>query len=341
MSEDSKKFVVFYSWQTELPDAANRAFIRRALRAAASEVESRNPRWIIEIDEATRNTSGSPSIPETIQGKIRVADMFVGDITTVNAGTTVGRHSPNANVTFELGYAVAALGWARTVMLYNAKFGTFPNDVPFDFARQRISTYAADPTPTTAQAKDASTLLTAAIEAVLRANPAKPIDEKSPEEKRRLRDIENLRWILSTIHLPTIDQHILDVPYQVQDRVLHFWEGFTAVAQNSLFHLNDQALQNEFTAFHHAFHETTRHYEMYRTGPSGKSHFFSNDGDAPLRAKQREVWDQIVAASAEMRRSLNEILRRVRDGYVEIDISETNKAAWVEYVEFQKKMLES
>jgi hypothetical protein len=108
MSEP-KRFSVFYSWQSDLPDPSNRSLIRQALRAAASTVEQKEKNLIIEIDEATRSVSGSPNIPATILSKIAVADAFVCDVTTINSEQS-GKKTPNPNVVFELGYAIANVG---------------------------------------------------------------------------------------------------------------------------------------------------------------------------------------------------------------------------------------
>ena len=65
-----KKTVVFYSWQSDLPKATNLNGIRQALRIAANNVENSIDNTSVELDEATRNTPGSPNIPFTIFEKI-------------------------------------------------------------------------------------------------------------------------------------------------------------------------------------------------------------------------------------------------------------------------------
>jgi hypothetical protein len=94
------------------------------------------------VDEATRDRPGSPNVSLTIQEKIRVADLFVCDITTINPGAPDNqRRVPNPNVMFELGYAVAQLGWERIVLVFNRAHGAFPDDVPFDIKGHRVSDY--------------------------------------------------------------------------------------------------------------------------------------------------------------------------------------------------------
>jgi hypothetical protein len=64
--KDQKPFVVFYSWQSELPEEDNCRAIRSALRLASVEIEAKaNDRKVI-VDEATRELPGSPNIPQAV-----------------------------------------------------------------------------------------------------------------------------------------------------------------------------------------------------------------------------------------------------------------------------------
>ena len=53
--------------------------------------------------------------------------------------------------------------------------------------------------------------------------------------------------------------------------------------------------------------------------------------------ERRKVWDEIETARAEMRKALDEILARLREGYIEVGIHETNAQAWKDYITFQKE----
>lgn len=332
MSEP-KRFSVFYSWQSDLP--SNRAFIRQALRTAASAVEKSEGGLIIEIDEATRDVSGSPNIPATILSKISIADAFVCDITTIN-GTQPGRKVPNPNVLFELGYAIANVGWERSILLFNKEHGTFPDDLPFDFDRHRISVFTASSAPSDKQRMNLVELLSRALGSVIRANPENPNSAASPEQKKRNRDIENINWLLKTLHLPTLDQHVLDCPHMMMDKVLYFWDGFNGVMNSSLFHLYDQKLLNLFRRYHDAFHETVRHGECYHPNVDCSAYIFTNPGDLPLPPDKETVWEAMQKATQTMSQVMQEILEEVRANYLEVSIDETNRLAWYNYVQFKK-----
>lgn len=334
MSEP-KRFLVFYSWQSDLPDHSNRALIRQALRSAASSVEKSETGVVIDIDEATRDISGSPNIPATILSKISIADAFVCDITTIN-GTQSARKVPNPNVVFELGYAVANVGWERSILLFNKEHGKFPDDLPFDFDRHRISDFTASNPPSDKQRKNLIELLSTALASVIRANPEKPKSAESPEARRRSRDIQNIKWVLKTLHLPTLDQHVLDCPHMLMDKVLHFWEGFNGVMSNSLFHLYDQKLLDLFRRYHEAFQETVQHGECYHPNANCSIYLFTNPGDLLLPPDKKAVWDAMQQAAHTMRQVMQKILEEVRTNYLEVSIDETNRMAWHDYVQFKK-----
>ena len=117
-----------------MPNKTNRGLIRDCLDKAISEInkglsiESR-----VTLDSDTSNTPGSPDIINTILEKIDSSQIFVADVSLVNAS------QPNANVMFELGYAMKTLGDQNIIMVFNESHGA-TKDLPFDlgFKRQMI-----------------------------------------------------------------------------------------------------------------------------------------------------------------------------------------------------------
>jgi hypothetical protein len=132
-------FKVFYAWQSDRSNKLCRGLIRRALDAAASklnsEIEVTDAERRVQIDQDTDGVSGSPSVTETILGKIRECDAFVADLTFTSP---IGepKPSPNPNVLIEYGYALHALGDRRIVGVFNNSFGS-PKDLPFDLQHKR------------------------------------------------------------------------------------------------------------------------------------------------------------------------------------------------------------
>lgn len=136
-------YTVFYSWQSDVSGNLNRSFIADALEKAIKSV-SRSEDFSLEavIDRDTYGIPGSPSIVESITGKIAKSDVFVCDISIVNPNS-VDRKTPNPNVLYELGFASAILGWDRIILVQNVAFGG-PESLPFDLRGRRILTYTLD-----------------------------------------------------------------------------------------------------------------------------------------------------------------------------------------------------
>lgn len=135
-------YVVFYSWQSDLPSATNRGFVQDTLeKAAALVAKDKTGNVAPLIDRDTQGMAGSPEIGATIFSKIDSAQAFVCDISIINQGTSL-RSTPNPNVMLELGYAAKSLGWDKIVMVMNVAYGSI-NDLPFDLRTRRVVLYEA------------------------------------------------------------------------------------------------------------------------------------------------------------------------------------------------------
>ena len=131
---------VFYSWQSDLPNATNRGFIQTALeRAARSICDDDSIEVEPVVDRDTFGIPGAPDISGTIFEKIEAAEVFVCDISIVSSGDEL-RPTPNPNVLIELGYAVRVLGWSRVIMVMNTALRD-PDLLPFDLRGRRVVTY--------------------------------------------------------------------------------------------------------------------------------------------------------------------------------------------------------
>jgi hypothetical protein len=82
---------VFYSWQSDTSAKAGRYFIEQALNLAVGAINSdlnvqdadRPDSQPFLVDKDTKGVPGSPSIVDTILGKIDNAFCFVADLTFV------------------------------------------------------------------------------------------------------------------------------------------------------------------------------------------------------------------------------------------------------------------
>jgi hypothetical protein len=132
--------IVFYSWQSDLPNKTNRGFIEDCLKRSIKELKA-EPDLRVDpaLDRDTKDVPGSPDIVATIFEKIESCSLFVCDVSIINKGAT-GRPTPNPNVLIELGFAVKTLGWNRVICVFNEATGSI-SDLPFDLRQRRIRPY--------------------------------------------------------------------------------------------------------------------------------------------------------------------------------------------------------
>jgi hypothetical protein len=139
---------IFYSWQSDLPSKTNRRFIQDCIENAIRQLED-DPQFTFELDRDTLREYGTPAISEVILKKIDNCNIFLADISIINQAqkdqikTQTGqdiRLTPNPNVFFELGYAVAKIGWNNIICILNSAYGE-TEDIPFDIRHRRIMSY--------------------------------------------------------------------------------------------------------------------------------------------------------------------------------------------------------
>lgn len=338
-----KKIRVFYAWQSDLAGKTNHYAIRDGLRDAATKLNVERPTIKVVIDEATRGKSGSPNIPASLLKKIDKADIFVADVTTITAPGPGGRPCPNPNVVYELGYASAEHGWDRIIFLFNDAFGTFPTHLPFDFAQHRGSPYTFAPADGKAAKDKLAKFLKLALEAVLDKDPKRPAQVRGVSRKKieHDRDVANMSWLMSSIHLPSLEDHIEHMPYQLTSRDLWFWEHVNGVLATGLFDVYDTVLKENTEKLHNAWRESVSHSDCYRDANNPDLHLFGPPRDMGFSPHQQEVWDKLMQARQEMAEALDAILKRLRKDYIEIDVHVTNSKAWRDYVEFHKDFNEA
>ena len=110
----NKKDIVFFSWQSDLDAKTNRNVIGDCIKIICK-------RNNLLYDEGTKDRCGSPDIARSIEEKIKSADIFIADVTIINAESQA-KPTPNPNVLFELGIAQAILGWERIILIVNTAY---------------------------------------------------------------------------------------------------------------------------------------------------------------------------------------------------------------------------
>lgn len=336
---NKSKHQVFYSWQSDTPKRENLNAIRSAIDDAIKQLNVVFSDAELVRDEATRGTSGSPNIAVKILEKIDRASIFVADITTITPKGQ-NRACPNPNVVYELGYAVATLGWDRIILLFNKEIGNFPADLPFDIIQNRASPYSCTSIDEKTKVDDLTKLLKLAIKAVVDKNPKRPAETKglSREKIQHERDLENIKWLMESIHLPTLQVSIEEMPHIISDKAIWFFEGFKGVVSSNLFNIHDSKLNSDVRQLFEGWVAALSQYQHYHDTPNGKLHVFTNPMDMPLIGRKKSAWNKVDKARKKMAHGLNAILERLRSDYLEINIHETSSVAWNSYVSFVKEL---
>lgn len=181
--------IVFYSWQSDLPNATNRGLIESALEIAARAI-SGDSEIDVEpvIDRDTEGVAGSPDIASTIFAKIDAADIVVADVSIISSDGT-GRPTPNPNVMIEVGYALRSLKFERVILVFNAAFGKI-DKLPFDLRMRRLVVYTAaqEESDRAAPRKELAQRLELALRAAL---PLIPSPDGSPVANPAVEAVEN------------------------------------------------------------------------------------------------------------------------------------------------------
>jgi hypothetical protein len=327
---NEKTFVIFYAWQSDLDEDRNKRLIRRCLKLANIELEKllyqeTGVEHHIVIDEATRNVSGSPNIPNTIIEKIMRADIFVGDLSSINDDQPAeSKRTPNPNVTFELGFAASQVGWNRIIMLVNEAYGVVSH-LPFDFDRHRASTFKSNGDGNTE--KYLTNLLVTAVGSIIRANPPKPGAKVfNTEQAKRDRDICNLTWFLESVNWVVIDEHINSGAKYLTTVSAFMRDAAAAVFTSSRFHLYDSEVRDAVDKFLEHWNDSMRH-DHYVPSSSGRLLMFKYSIYATEIEKEEAEYKYMDAERGKLRSATDTLLALIRNKYPEIDIRALSDAA--------------
>jgi hypothetical protein len=341
-------FRIFYSWQSDLPRDINQGVIRHALREATIKIEEEID-VVITLDEATRDIPGSPDIPSTIFEKIDECDIFISDITTINANCNCKldskngiRKTPNPNVLIELGYAACKIGWNRTVMVYNKHIGDFPNDLPFDIDRRRITSYKVESGQDNNGKGNLRGDLITAIKSILEKNPLKPNQHGNidPEKVKHNRDLLKVQKALETIHFDTIDYFISEFPSIIIGRIFHFFESYKGIVKSSWFKLYDKSTEKLFIDFYDIWSECLSYGHLYGNEGGKDKYKFGPSRGFDMTKEMSETFDILVVKQREFYQTYHLLLNHVKDSFIEIDLVSTNQLAWDEYINFNEDILD-
>lgn len=134
------KVNIFYSWQSDLPNAKNRNLIESSLKTAIKLLKDEIDQVLeFSIESDSRNDFGTPDLVESIFSKIEKCDILVADLSIINAESDC-RPMPNPNALLEVGFAAKSIGWSNILCVYNSEYSKVEL-LPFDIRTRKPIIY--------------------------------------------------------------------------------------------------------------------------------------------------------------------------------------------------------
>ena len=330
---------IFYSWQSDLDEMTNRKAINLELQAAKLLLEREYESSSFLIEEATSNLPGSPNIPEAIALKIQQCDIFIADITTINGSTEGVRKVANPNVLLELGQAISIIGWDRIILVFNKKYGNFPEDIPFDIDRHRMLDYKISDKDDKSGSGNLRKELYQALKLIHLSNPIKKanFNGTSDEEKKRNNDISILRILLKNIYLPLFDEFIEQLPDRIDNKIFYFYEGFHGLVKSSYFYIYNEILRDKIVAFNDLWNFVLSFGQFYRYEGRLERHIFIQ---GQYNEQSEKAYNEINSKKQLLFNSYREFINYVRENYIEINLLEMSRKAITDYTEYMNDITE-
>ena len=222
----------------------------------------------------------------------------------------------------------------------NTNYGKLPDDLPFDVDKHRATPFKINDKSDKSGKAQLTQILIEAIKLIIEKKPKTPHQKKdiNPAEKKRNLDIENLKRILSTIHIQTFDYFLDESPDYLVGKIFHYFENFKTVLKSNSFHLYDdddvlKLLNKVFKQWeillsfgqHYIDNSHTNRYKFFY--PNNKEHHEEAGRDLLILLKNKTL----------LLKSFKEFLKIIREKYLEIDLIETNKIAFEDYLSYQSE----
>lgn len=268
--------------------------------------------------------------------KISLSQIVVSDITLIT-GKSKKRSYPNPNVMFELGYAVAEIGWNRIIALTNDKYGFKPENLPFDINSQRVSPYNSENSK-----KDLENLLTSAIETIIIQDPKTPQELRgvSIQKIKHEKDVKSLEYLMGYLHIDTIDSYLNYLPNIMTYDGGICWLSFRSIFKSNSFHTYDSTINQTLKDIYDSWRNINSSGGFYYVDhANGVDHLFpkrklydSVDG------KAQKAWDTIQSAADKMKIDFKKLVDRIKNVYPEVDLNETDKKALTDIIKNRPKI---
>lgn len=308
---------IFYSWQSDID--FNKRAIRDALRLAIKEIEKDEKNERINLMDSSSNLVGSTRIPESILKDISTCDIFVCDLTIIGKSDNNKRNIPNPNVLLELGYAVAVLGWERTIVIFNEQFGVLNNDLPFDIEKRSTLTCRIEDNNDSNGRGVLKLKLRDWIKRIIDQNPARNnIARLNGDVTKRKRDIATLKNFLTFFDINQIDSFFQNGQISIETSFIDNWKRFIEFVDSKSFFLYDQNAKELLIELRNNDVVMNKLLLAYKEGEIVYSR-------ADLIMHSQQFIAQSVSDIKKIEGAFLKVLDYIRHSYLEIKTNKTDK----------------
>lgn len=157
---------------------------------------------------------------------------------------------------------------------------------------------------------------------------------QTPAQIMRNRDIETLNRAFSTLHLPTIDSTIQEIPHRISDLFVDFWLYFDEYVESSTVNFYDITLKNYLQDFHSLWNQVFNYVHHYNNTEHGL--IFPLPGDVFESEDKRRAFEQINILRGQLYVVYKNMIEYIHQNYIEVDLNALSNDALKNHVEFTK-----
>jgi hypothetical protein len=218
----------------------------------------------------------------------------------------------------------------------NKKYGHSPENLPFDVNSQRVSPFDSDQ-----QRQDLDKLLVVAIESIISHAPKTPQELRGVTKEKIMheKDVKSIEQLFSYLHIPTIESFLDELPNVLIYNSFTCWESFDSLIRSNSFKIYDPLINTILKNIHRKW---KRIYDLglpyYEDHGNGVDNIFSKS-QYRNSALARKRWNIIQNHANVCKVDLKNLIDRIQNEYIQVDLNETNKSAWKDIIKYRPENL--